>query len=507
MTVYSSKNLTKKERVLERGHSIDDYDDWDSRYMLRSDQDDFGDKYNDMWGQKGWFKPSCVPISIILILIVLVVLLPLLDHADKQAQASLVKNLEQLHQCRSSCRFTLVESIPDGMSYRNGTTPYPTTFQVWSDMISNAKDRIEIASYYWTLRDGDVQKYPGSDEGEKIFQALLTAGTKRGLTVKIAQNMPSRSQPNLDTEILSNQHAAEVRSLNFPRLVGSGILHTKLWMVDRSSVYVGSANTDWRSLTQVKEMGIYIQNCSCVVDDIAKIFDVYWMLGEPDAMIPSKWPDNLATPYNKDSPMDLSVNGSDTELYISSSPPKMCPPGRTADGTAITDIIGKANKFVYIAVMDYFPLMIYTHLPRYWGDIDTALRTAAINKCVQVRLLISWWKHSRENAKIFLRSLTDLTNSYPGVNITVKLFAVPSTAEQSKIPYARVNHNKYMVTDNTAYIGTSNWSGDYFTVTGGVGFVLIGDSQLRDQLEEVFLRDWNSEFAYSLPRQEHIMPY
>lgn len=35
-----------------------------------------------------------------------------------------------------------------------------------------------------------------------------------------------------------------------------------------------------------------------------------------------------------------------------------------------------------------------------------------------------------------------------------KLFQVPSyTAAQSQIPFARVNHNKYMVTDNTAYIG------------------------------------------------------
>lgn len=34
-----------------------------------------------------------------------------------------------------------------------------------------------------------------------------------------------------------------------------------------------------------------------------------------------------------------------------------------------------------------------------------------------------------------------------------KLFVVPSTAEQKKIPYARVNHNKYMVTDTVAYIG------------------------------------------------------
>lgn len=34
-----------------------------------------------------------------------------------------------------------------------------------------------------------------------------------------------------------------------------------------------------------------------------------------------------------------------------------------------------------------------------------------------------------------------------------RLFVVPTTAEQSKIPYARVNHAKFMVTDNVAYIG------------------------------------------------------
>lgn len=34
-----------------------------------------------------------------------------------------------------------------------------------------------------------------------------------------------------------------------------------------------------------------------------------------------------------------------------------------------------------------------------------------------------------------------------------KLFVVPATEKQKKIPYARVNHNKYMVTDQTAYVG------------------------------------------------------
>lgn len=35
-----------------------------------------------------------------------------------------------------------------------------------------------------------------------------------------------------------------------------------------------------------------------------------------------------------------------------------------------------------------------------------------------------------------------------------KIFTVPSTAEQMKIPFARVNHAKYMVTDRVVYIGT-----------------------------------------------------
>lgn len=37
--------------------------------------------------------------------------------------------------------------------------------------------------------------------------------------------------------------------------------------------------------------------------------------------------------------------------------------------------------------------------------------------------------------------------------IEVRIFQVPVVGTQAQIPYARVNHAKYMVTDNTAYIG------------------------------------------------------
>lgn len=32
---------------------------------------------------------------------------------------------------------------------------------------------------------------------------------------------------------------------------GSGILHAKVWISDERDVYIGSANNDWKSLTQV----------------------------------------------------------------------------------------------------------------------------------------------------------------------------------------------------------------------------------------------------------------
>lgn len=75
-----------------------------------------------------------------------------------------------------------------------------------------------------------------------------------------------------------------------------------------------------------------------------------------------------------------------------------------------------------------------------------------------------------------------------------------------RIPFGRVNHNKYMVTDKVAYIGTSNWSGDYFVNTAGVGLILedsVNDRNessrtIRSDLAKVFERDWNSKYARDL---------
>ena len=80
-----------------------------------------------------------------------------------------------------------------------------------------------------------------------------------------------------------------------------------------------------------------------------------------------------------------------------------------------------------------------------------------------------------------------------------KLYEVPPYSKE--IPYTRVNHNKYMVTESVAYIGTSNWSADYFVNTGGIGYVInetdTGDT-VRARLQAVFERNWNSTYTTPL---------
>uniref|UniRef100_A0A7N2KU47 PLD phosphodiesterase domain-containing protein n=1 Tax=Quercus lobata TaxID=97700 RepID=A0A7N2KU47_QUELO len=59
---------------------------------------------------------------------------------------------------------------------------------------------------------------------------------------------------------------------------GSGIVHAKVWISDRRDVYIGSANQDWKSLTQVKELGIYLAGCPTIAKMVETYFDNLWKL-------------------------------------------------------------------------------------------------------------------------------------------------------------------------------------------------------------------------------------
>lgn len=111
--------------------------------------------------------------------------------------------------------------------------------------------------------------------------------------------------------------------------------------------------------------------------------------------------------------------------------------------------------------------------------LDTALRTAAFNRGVRVRLLVSCWPHTDPSMFPDLRSLQAFSNPAARVSVDVvrtphrgragvgrppppphvlllcspkKVFIVP-VGNHSNIPFSRVSHSKFMVTEKEAYIG------------------------------------------------------
>lgn len=162
------------------------------------------------------------------------------------------------------------------------------------------------------------------------------------------------------------------------------------------------------------------------------------MLGTKGSTVPDQWPSNVSTQFNVDTPMNVSLNNDTFQIYMSvslhssnsltycilnacfqSSPPPFSPKGRTNDIDAIISVIQKAEKFVYISVMDYTPLTIYTPKLKFWPVIDDTLKTAAIEHKVKVKMLISWWNHSRPAEDKFLKSLAVISGSYPRVSFEI----------------------------------------------------------------------------------------
>ncbi|NXE71696.1 PLD3 Phospholipase, partial [Calcarius ornatus] len=286
---------------------------------------------------------------------------------------------------------------------------------------------------------------------------------------------------------------AAVRTVDLPRLTG-GVLHTKFWLVDGVHLYIGSANMDWRALTQVKELGAAIYNCSCLAEDLGKIFEAYWALGVPDASIPAPWPDSFSTSINLQSPLEVTLNGTEAAVFFSVGAAPVPGWGHRAGGQcAGVTVLGSPGWGHHTGVTIMGSLC--------WGSPHWGHHS-------EVTMLESlcWgygcWPHSRAEMFPFLRSLAALADNGTRYGVQVRLFLVPSSAAQSRIPFARVSHTKYMVTDRAAYVGTSNWSGDYFERTAGSALVVAqpgpGSGSFRERLRAAFERDWSSRYSVDI---------
>lgn len=79
----------------------------------------------------------------------------------------------------------LVESIPLHVEFKANVTCGIPLEQVWRDLISMAKDEVDVVSFYWTLTGKDINVNSSSDAPV----SSQTKRKKRGKSFKLQSNL------------------------------------------------------------------------------------------------------------------------------------------------------------------------------------------------------------------------------------------------------------------------------------------------------------------------------
>ncbi|HUN65624.1 MAG TPA: phospholipase D-like domain-containing protein [Bacteroidota bacterium] len=370
---------------------------------------------------------------------------------------------------QSSLNFELVESIPAGTTL--GNPDIRKASDVWLEMIGGAKSSIDLEEFYVSNQAGEPL--------EPVIGAIESAAA-RGVKVRlIADSRMYRTYPET-IDRLGKENNISARLIDFGKLAGGGIQHAKYFIVDGEQIYLGSQNFDWRSLKHIHELGLRIRQPGAV-RVYQQIFDLDWTLADKNdpALIPSLLQRN-------DYRMPLRVvNGpADTITFIPTmSPKRLISDTALWDETNIVKLIDGARKEVNCQVMTYSPL---GRDRSYYAELDNAFRRAAA-RGVQVNLIVADWSKDHPTVD-YLKSLAVVPR------ITVKFSEIPDWSG-GYVPFARVEHCKYLVIDSSAcWIGTSNWEKSYFYTTRNLGVVVLNQN-FSSRLREIFYKDWNGPYT------------
>lgn len=360
----------------------------------------------------------------------------------------------------------LVESVPvetilDMKALRN--TP-----GVWQEMISNAKKSLDIETFYVSAKTGEPL--------DIILDGIKRAAA-RGVRVRIISEEKFRKTYPEPLTSLDKRKNIEVRFIDFGRIAGS-VMHAKYFIVDGEQVFLGSQNFDWRALKHIHELGIRVRNKS-LAKVFTKLFNGDWELAKENVVL-----EKLFTRSKYKVPISLLLQDRSVPVVPVFSPPNFLPYENLWDEPRLVALIDNAKKEINIQLLTYSP----TGRGRtYYEVLDNALRRAAV-RGVKVKLICSDWS-KRHPTIDYLKSLSLVPN------IEVKLSTIPEYSG-GFIPYARVEHCKYLVVDGKRFwIGTSNWSKGYFHHGRNVGLI-INDSTLGQILQTFFYNSWNSPYAY-----------
>lgn len=374
----------------------------------------------------------------------------------------------------------LVESVPLETTW---DTPAREAATVWPEIFDGAADTIELAQFYFAHKPGHSL--------DPALDALKRAA-KRGVKVRILAEK-SMAEESADTlEELGKLPNVEWAWFDISQRTG-GIIHAKYMVVDNSTVFVGSQNFDWRALEHIHELGLLIREPS-VGAAFLRVFDADW-----EAMKHGRWTHNERLPDRDGDGLpddtDPEPNkglchalpgGGENEVCPLFAPPELGPPGLRESLPALLRVIDGAETSLDIQLMTYG--VAQAEGPD-WTPIDKALRRAAA-RGVRVRMNISDWSLGEHRVGA-LKGLQRVGG------IEVRINSIPEWSG-GHIPYARVDHTKYMVVDGRlGWIGTSNWDKSYFT-TLRAAEVYFNNSDTVSQLSAIFEKGWSGPYVTPL---------
>jgi phosphatidylserine/phosphatidylglycerophosphate/cardiolipin synthase-like enzyme len=378
----------------------------------------------------------------------------------------------------------LVETRPIETALGNLTLP--SAVGTWIRLFDGAQQTIDIGQFY-------LSTWPHEPMDDVI--GALGAAVKRGVRVRLLLDATMyRTYPRV-ADSLAKVPGFAVRLVDYRRIAG-GVHHAKYFLVDGETTVLGSQNFDWRALKHIHELGVRVRDPR-VTADFQRVFELDWAMGTPPGQTPdttrvaraAQVPHARGTlPYRI-----VQAPGDTVLLWPSWSPRRFIPDTTLWDQDLIVRTLDRARHEVVLQ------LLSYSLGDRRLRDesLDLALRRAAA-RGAKVRLIISDW----ETGSSGLKALQEL-GRVPGIE--VRLSTVPQWSG-GYIPFGRVEHCKYVVVDTLwTWVGTSNWSPDYFHNSRNLAVTMMNAPLARDA-RAIFETSWRAPGAAPLAPDSTYAP-
>jgi phosphatidylserine/phosphatidylglycerophosphate/cardiolipin synthase-like enzyme len=365
----------------------------------------------------------------------------------------------------------LVESAPVETSI--GHADVRDAAEVWPMMIDRATRSLEFAQFYASEATGAAAE---TSRLAPVIAAIERA-IGRGVRVRFLADA-SFVDKYPDTLDRLRRAGADVRTIDVVKQTG-GVLHAKYFIVDGLESFMGSQNFDWRALAHIQEMGVRVRSAA-ITGALQAIFEADWAFaGGAPRRPPAAPPPGLL-------PTDVAKTGETIGLVA--SPRGWLPNELSWDLPALEQLLTDAARSIDLQVLTY---SVKNRDGSAFPTLDDTLRRAA-RRGVRVRVLVSHWADkpggdARQSLEALARE----------PNVEVHVLTVPPWSG-GDIPFGRVAHAKYLVVDGRrAWVGTSNWEGDYFLRSRNVGVIASGGA-LAKRLDAIFEDGWAGPYTRPL---------